>query len=246
MYQPKLTLRDRAGPLSGVVLIHLALGYALLHLSGAGAELAKQADLAIFDVFVPPPPPPPVEQRSHQPPKHKASQGAASPKNIVSKATPIVAPKPPIVLPAPSPIVAATQPSTGANVTSGASNVVGPGTGAGGIGNGSGSGGAGGGSGSGGGGGLGEARARLLTPPLTRRDIPQSLYRRAPRGASVFMIIRVAANGIPLSCQVSRSFGDPVIDAETCRLVVERLRFAPSRDEQGHPVADFFGYRQQF
>ena len=45
MYRPTPTWRDRAGPLVAVVLIHLGIGYALLHLSGADVELARQADL---------------------------------------------------------------------------------------------------------------------------------------------------------------------------------------------------------
>nr|MDQ3075494.1 energy transducer TonB [Pseudomonadota bacterium] len=86
----------------------------------------------------------------------------------------------------------------------------------------------------------------LLSPSLTRRDYPDALLRRAPRGGSVFIIVRVGADGSPLSCRTARSFGDPVVDAETCRLAVERFRFAPGRDEQGRAVADFFGYRQDF
>ena len=49
-----------------MVLLHVAIGYALLHLSGADVELARQADLAIFDVAIPPlppPPPPPVVEK---------------------------------------------------------------------------------------------------------------------------------------------------------------------------------------
>ena len=53
MYRPAPTLRDRAGPLAAVVLLHIGIGYALLHLSGAEAELVRRADLAIFDVARP-------------------------------------------------------------------------------------------------------------------------------------------------------------------------------------------------
>jgi len=250
MYRSSPTLRDRAGSLAAVVLIHLGIGYALLHLSGADIELVRQADLAIFDIAVEPPPPPPpppppeIEQQQPRQARPKQDEGAASPANIRSRATPVVAPEPRIVIPLLSPIVVTTTPATGAAATSGASDVVGPGTGAGGTGTGTGSGGAGDGGG-GGGGGLGESRARLLTPSLTRRDYPDSLYRRWPRGGAVFIVVRVGADGVPLSCRVARSFGDQALDSETCRLAVERFRFDPGRDERGRPVADFFGYRQQ-
>jgi protein TonB len=115
-------LRDRAGPLAAVVLIHVGIGYGLLHLSGTGAELAKQADLAIFDISLaepppppapPPPPPPPVEAVKKQQAKPKRDEGASAPPNIESQATPVVVPKPRIVVPAPSPVVAAVTPAVG-------------------------------------------------------------------------------------------------------------------------------------
>ena len=258
MYRPTPSFRDRAGPLAAVVLIHVGIGYGLLHLTGVDVELARQADLAIFDISAappppplpppPPPPPPPVERNEPERKKPKRDEGAASPRNIESQATPVVAPKPRMIVPTPSPIVAATTPATGTAPTQGASPVIGPGTGAGGTGIGTGSGGSGAGDGGGGGGGngLGEARARLVTPLLSRRDFPPALYRQAPRGGTVFMVLRVGPDGVPVSCRVTRSFGDMEIDAETCRLAVARLRFSPGRDDQGRPVPDFFGYRQEF
>jgi len=257
MYRPTPSLRDRAGSLTAVVLIHVGIGYGLLHLSGVDVELARQAELAIFDISiapapVPPPPPPPplVERAAPEKGKPKREEGAASPPNIESQATPVVAPKPRVIVPAPSPVVAAVTPATGASPTQGAAPVTGPGTGAGGSGTGTGSGGSGsgaggGGDGGGGGNGLGEARARLVTPGLTPRDYPASFYRRWPRGGAVFIILRVGPDGLPLSCRIARSIGDPAIDAETCRLALARFRFEPGRDERGRPVADFVGYRQE-
>ncbi|MDQ3078502.1 MAG: energy transducer TonB [Pseudomonadota bacterium] len=259
MYRPATRLRDRAGPLAAVILIHVGIGYGLLHLSGTGAELARQADLAIFDISIaeppappPPPPPPPVERVKKEQAKPKREEGAASPRNIESQATPIVAPKPRIIVPAPSPVVAAVTPALGAGPTQGASSVPGPGTGAGGSGTGTGSGGSGSGAGGGGDGGAGgggngrgEARARLVTPPLTPNEYPRSIYRRWPRGGAVFIILRVGPDGVPLSCRIARSIGEPAIDAETCRLALARFRFEPGRDERGRPVADFVGYRQE-
>lgn len=247
MYRPAPSLRDRAGSLAAVVLLHAAVGYVALTMSGRTVDLAASDAIAIFDLSEtpppPPPPPPPAEERRIEKPKR--DEGGAAPPNIESRATPVVVPEPELIVPAPSPVVAAPTPGTGAAPTQGAAPVAGPGTGAGGTGTGTGSGGSGDGAG-GGGTGLGEARAQLATPGLGRSDFPRRMYSQAPRGGSVFIILRVGPDGVPISCRVTRSFGDAELDAETCRLAVARLRFIPGRDEQGRPVADFFGYRQEF
>jgi protein TonB len=250
MYQPSPTLRERAGPLAAVVLLHLGIGYALLNLSGAGATLAEQADLAIFDVILPPPPPqaeppppPPVERQAQETPKE--TEGAAAPENIKSKATPVVAPAPRIQLPTPSPIVTAEKPSTGAEATTGAGEVVGPGTGAGGTGTGTGSGGAGNGSGGGGQGGSPSRPSVIDSTKLTSRDYPPGAIRAWPRGGRVFVAVRVQLDGRATDCKVNRSSGNPGVDADTCRLVMAKVRFTPARDERGRPYVDWYGYVQE-
>lgn len=251
MYHPVPTLRERAGPLAAVLLIHAGIGYVLLNLTGAGAELARQSDLAIFDVILPapppPPPPPPVveQQPAAKQARAREAEGAASPKNIESKATQVVAPKPRIVVPAKSPIVAATTPGIGANATSGASDVRGPGTGAGGTGNGTGSGGAGNGSGGGGGGGPPSRPTVIERTKLTSRDYPPEAIRAWPRGARVDVAVRVQLDGRGTDCKVNRSSGSRGIDADTCRLVMAKVRFTPARDENGRPYVDWYGYRQE-
>ena len=249
MYRSTPSSKERAATIAFVVAVHLALGYALLNLSGTAQTLARESHVKIFDVLLPPPPPPPPPATAVKPTKAVAKpKPAPSPPamNIVSKPAPVVVPKPRIVVPAKSPVVAAPKAGTGAAATAGASTP-GPGSGAGGAGNGSGGGGAGAEGGAGGGGnGLGEARPQLRSRPLDGSDFPRALYRQAPRGGVVFLILRVGPDGVPLSCRVARSFGDAVLDAETCRLAVARLRFTPGRDEQGRAVADFFGYRQDF
>jgi protein TonB len=253
MYQPTPTLRERAGPLAAVLLIHAAIGYALLNLSGAGRELAERADLAIFDVIVPPPPlaeppppPPPVEVRPEPLQAKPEEEGAAAPENIRSEATPVVAPKPRIVLPAPSPVVTAVKPAQGAGPTHGAGDVVGPGTGAGGTGTGTGSGGSGSGRGGGGVGGGPPSRPLVVeATKLTSRDYPPAAIRAWPRGGRVFVAIRVQLDGRATDCKINRSSGNPGVDADTCRLVMEKVRFIPARDEQGRPYVDWYGYVQE-
>ena len=255
MYRPVPTFRERAGPLAAVVLVHAAIGYALLTLSSARAIIAEQADLAIFDVFVPtppveppPPPPPPAAAEQRQPEKAMPrDEGAAAPENVRSTPTPVVAPPPRIVLPAPSPVVAAPKPAEGAGATQGAGDRPGPGTGAGGVGSGTGSGGAGGGPGGGGGAGGGVPSRPLVveSTKLTSRDYPPAAIRAWPRGGRVFVAVRVQLDGRATDCKINRSSGNPAIDADTCRLVMERVRFVPARDEQGRPFVDWYGYVQQ-
>ena len=155
MYQPQLTARDRAATILMVVAIHVALLFALINLSPPLREQLPQEVVEIFDVAEPPPPPVIVEELPKpEEAKPEREEGAASAKNIESRATPVVAPKPPIQLPIPQPIPVTKTPNQGNERTQGASNVVGPGTGAGGVGTGTGSGGSGSGTGGGGAGGI--------------------------------------------------------------------------------------------
>ena len=241
MYRPQTSIRDRAGSIMLVVLIHAGLLYAFLNLSGRMPELARQANLQLIDILNPPPPPPPppvVEQAKAKPRK---AEGAAAPKAIESKATPVVRPIPQVVIPVPPKLVTAPTPGTCAAATQGASTP-GPGTGAGGAGNGTGSGGAG--SGSGGGGGGGIAVRPALLRGITNRDYPEAIQRNWPRGGQVFVRVRVETNGRPSKCDVMRSFGDPGVDQWTCSLVMNRATFRPATDASGRPVSAWFGYVQ--
>lgn len=252
MYHPVPTLRERAVPLVAVLLIHVGIGYALLNLTGAGAELARRSDLEIFDVILPappppPPPPPPIveQQPAAEQARAREKQGAASPKNIKSKATPVVAPKPRVQVPTKSAVVAATTPGAGANATSGASDARGPGTGAGGTGNGTGSGGSGDGIGGGGRGGPPSRPTVIESSKLNSSDYPLGAIRAWPRGARVDVAVRVQLDGRGTDCKVNRSSGNRGIDADTCRLVMAKVRFNPARDERGRPYVDWYGYRQE-
>ena len=245
MYQPQITPRDRAATIMLVVAIHVALAFALVNLSQPLRDKLPDEVVEIFDVTEPPPLPVIVEELPQpEDAKPKREEGAASAKNIESKATPVVAPKPPIQLPIPQPIPVTKTPNTGSESTQGASNVVGPGTGAGGVGTGTGSGGAGRGTGGGGMGGQG-TRPVLISPALGRRDYPDEVYRYWPRGGTVFIAFRVQLDGRATDCKINRSSGAPAIDQWTCRLAETRLRFRPATDERGRPYVSWFGYAQQ-
>jgi protein TonB len=244
MYQPQLTRRDRAATIMLVVAIHVALAFALVNLSQPLRDKLPEEVVEIFDVTEAPPPPVVVEEIPQpEDAKPEREEGAASAKNIESKATPVVAPKPPIQLPIPQPMPVTKTPNTGSESTQGASNVVGPGTGAGGVGTGTGSGGSG--SGTGGGGTGGIATRPSVVRGITNRDYPDEVARYWPRGGAVFIAVRVLPNGRATDCKINRSIGVPAIDQWTCKLVEERAVFRPATDSNGRPVASWYGYIQR-
>lgn len=244
MYRSNLDTKDRGGALVAVLAIHGVLLFALLHLSGRVDLTDPQSVLRTFDVTEVPPPPPPVPPpppKQNETAKPKDREGGSSPKNIKSEATPVAAPKPRVEPLLPNPVVVAEVPRQGAAPTQGAAEVRGPGTGAGGLG--TGTGGGLGGSGRGGGGG-GVAIPAALIRGITSRDYPPAIRQSWPRGAAIFLRLRIEANGRPSRCDVMRGFGNPSADQWTCSLIMQRGQFRPARDARGQPVSAWFGYKQ--
>jgi protein TonB len=128
MYESNLSRRDRAATLTFVALLHVALVFALVNLSPPIRDQLPQEVIEIFDVTGPPPPPEeaikiePVPAPQQDAPKEE--EGAASPKNIRSQATPVVAPKPPIALPVPPPMPVTQTPNAGSGTGGGGSGGV--------------------------------------------------------------------------------------------------------------------------
>ena len=241
MYRTDLNNRDRAGTITLVALIHAALAYAFLNISGTMQVIERQIIPQLIDVDIKPPPPPIVEVPIEKE-KPQKKEGAASPKNMESQATPVAAPKPRIELPPPPPLPVTERPNSGSDPTQGAAPVPGPGTGAGGIGTGTGSGGSG--SGTGGGGG-GVAVGPSLVRGITNRDFPEQIQRHWPPGGAIFVRLRVEANGRPSQCDVMRGFGDLYADRWTCSLIMERGVFRPATDARGIPISAWYGYIQR-
>jgi len=243
MYRSDLNARDKGGAIAGVIAIHAALLFAFLNISGKIDIANPQNALQVFDLNTPPPPPPPPPPQQRQQPKPKEKEGGSAPENIRSQATPVVAPTPQIEIPQPPTIAATETPRQGTSPTQGASNVPGPGTGAGGTGIGTGSGS--GGTGPGGGGDNGVAYPpRLLTPVLRGRDFSRDMLEQWPRGATVFLRLRVDARGYVSECAMDRGTGVPAIDSTMCNLAHDRLRFRPAFNRGGQAVAGWFGYAQ--
>jgi protein TonB len=236
-YRSDVNARDKGGAIIAVLAVHAALLFALLNLSGKVDVRDVQSALSVINLASLPPPPPPRQQQARQ----ERKPGASSASNIRSQATSVVAPKPRIETPPVQKIIASNTPHQGAAPTQGAADVRGPGTGAGGTGNGTGSGG----SGSGGGGDNGVADPpHLATPVLSGRDIPTDIIDRWPRGATVFMRLRIDARGTVAECTVDRGTGDRTIDSALCNIAHERLRFRPALNRGGQAVAGGFGYAQ--
>ena len=94
------------------------------------------------------------------------------------------------------------------------------------------------------GGGGGTRPSVVEGTTLTARDYPRRLRRAWPRGGRVLVAVRVQVNGRATDCRVNVSIGVPEIDAETCRLVEEKVRFNPARDARGNPYVAWYGYMQ--
>lgn len=212
------------------IVVQAGLGYALI--SGLAMHFPRVAhdSLAAFNLLPPPPPPPPERLAPHRVVSKKA-EGAASPPNLRSKAAEIVAPVPIILPPVPPPIPVAEKPGSGSQSTSGSSDVPGPGTGSGGEGNGTGSGRYGDGDGDGG----REIPPRQTKGGISRDDWPFDIA-EAGIGGKVSVRYIVTVGGRATDCRITASSGSRELDVLTCRLIVERFRFKPSRDAAGKPV----------
>lgn len=222
--------RDSRKALVLVLLLHLALGAALLRgLAGPPLEQGGEA-LVAFDLPRSPPPPPPPEP----PPAPSSAQvRKAGAVDLDARPAPILQPPPIIPLPPSNTLPTADEaaPLTAAAQTAGAGRTAGPGSGAGGSGDGPGGGGSG---GEGSGNGLG-SEARLLSGNLSRGDYRRIRGFGAPRGQAV-LAIEVGTDGRLARCMALSSSGNPALDDLLCRLLA-RTRWEPARSRSGAPVA---------
>lgn len=234
--------RERVTAAVGVAVLEALLGYALITALQVGRSLPGAEALKVLGLTPEAPPPPPKKPKP-PPPKSRtrSPEGAAAPPNLRSTPTEIVRPPPPpILFPPPPPVAAAPIAGIGAAPTAGAAPVAGPGTGAGGEGNGTGSGlggnGTGSGGGSGTGGGLpGGSPPRHIKGRIKDRDYPEAARAVGAHGA-VQVRYTVQVNGRAVNCRILRSSGNTAIDETTCRLIQERFRFKPAKNERGRPV----------
>lgn len=70
---------------------------------------------------------------------------------------------------------------------------------------------------------------------VSSSDYPPAALRSQLEGVSK-IILTIDPNGIVENCRISVSSGSSELDAATCRLITERARFDPARNNRGKPV----------
>lgn len=236
--------KERLTSLAGVLLLHLLIGWAML-LSFAPAFVRGASNsLDVFNVPQAPPPPLNEPERARGPDRRPApaepDEEAASRPNAAQAAVAV----PKAVRDVPPPVAAGLVPAEGGETSRIADR---PGSGGGGSGQASGSDTSGSGAGGGGTGGSGDGgpvtRAELRSGRITRSDYPRDANEHQ---GLVEARLTVSAAGAVTGCRITRSSGNAVLDAATCRLIRERFRYAPARDAQGNAVPDVKGWQQRW
>ena len=78
--------------------------------------------------------------------------------------------------------------------------------------------------------------AKLLSGAVTTGDYPVTALADDAQGLSKLRL-RIEIDGSASSCEVAQSSGHPILDAKGCEVTLERTRFSPATDADGHPVA---------
>lgn len=205
--------------ISGVVVIHAAIGLALV--TGLATNFVPQTDDGplIVDNFKLPPPPP-VEK-----PKPRDESLPAPQPEIYAPTPPITLPVPqpgpsttnilppphPVPVPGPAPVPApkplpsfspAPAPSPSFDA-------------------------------------VGAAPRNDQTQWITTQDYRSSWIRRGYEGTASFRL-DIAANGKVTGCTVTKSTGHSALDEATCDLATRRARFDPARDTSGEKTSGSF------
>jgi protein TonB len=211
----------------GALAVQGVLGALLLGGLAVRPDTVESPAIRVLDFSLPPPAPEPEPQA--KPARRNRPGGAAAPPNLKSRATEVTSPLP---APIPTPqIIVAPIAATGSEASSGNAPVAGPGAGAGGTGNGTGSGGAGNGDGDGG------TVLEWVGGRIKGSDYPRAAFRAGASG-TVYLRFTVGVKGRVTDCTVTRSSGNLDLDETTCRLIVQRFRYKPSRDANGRPYPD--------
>jgi protein TonB len=213
--------RERVVAVTGVVLVQLGLGAALL--SGFRVDVLRHHEIVsrLIEVTIAPPP-------RRVPPKSVAQAGrhpSAAAKPLPDRIGGTAGPQPSKALPAPTSIVQLRPSAAPSGGGAGTGPALGPGEG-----------GASGGEGYDGGEEGGTELVQIAGAILTS-DYPPDLRERG-LGGRVEMVFAVGTSGRVTSCRVTRSSGLAELDALTCRLIQQRFRYRPSTDRYGRPVAD--------
>lgn len=206
--------------IAGTVAVHLVVVAVLLLFSPRFSPLpaVPEPGLVAVDLDEPAPAPPPPDD---------VDEGEAAPPSRGRTAEPSP-PPPPTPLASPTPADVAIDP--GSQQASGAGSAPGSGAGRGGEGSGTGAGGS----------GSGRGAGQVTPPQRIEGALSHADYRRVrpPEGAAgtVRVSFRVRTDGRVDRCTVMASSGYTVFDEATCRLIEQRFRFRPARDESGRAL----------
>ncbi|MEO5773696.1 MAG: energy transducer TonB [Sphingomicrobium sp.] len=77
-------------------------------------------------------------------------------------------------------------------------------------------------------------RGKILGP-FSDSDYPEAAIENEEEG-SVTVRVNVDRGGTVTRCNVIESSGHPLLDQTTCKIVRDRARFTPARDENGDPI----------
>jgi protein TonB len=206
--------QNRTAAIGAVVVVHAALGYALL--TGLASQVfthVVDGPMETYDVRIAPPPPPDPKPlpKLDKPASRPAETLTAPNREIVTPTdTPLVvgsielpttpifeAPPGPAVLPEPAPAVSLAR----------------------------------------------GVRPRGNQGDWFPQDSYPAAARRAEAEGRVSVQVTVGADGRISDCTVTASSGNADLDAATCRLARRNGRFEPARDPQGNPVTAQFPLR---
>ncbi len=70
-------------------------------------------------------------------------------------------------------------------------------------------------------------------------DLPPSALRDGPKGETSYRV-DIDKDGKPTACTITGTSGNAELDAATCKIVVNKMRFIPATDDKGVPVAGTF------
>lgn len=74
---------------------------------------------------------------------------------------------------------------------------------------------------------------------VTTADYPPAAWRNGEAGYVEYEL-EVDSAGAVTGCRITASEATPALDLETCRLLRERARFLPAKDEEGKPFASVY------
>jgi periplasmic protein TonB len=73
---------------------------------------------------------------------------------------------------------------------------------------------------------------RLVSGTISDLDYPTILLRKGSRGSTLVKIL-IDPKGKVKTCELLVSSSEPILDQQTCGLILRRFRYKPMKDENG-------------